>query len=109
MLILLPGILAISIYKQLTRNFLSQGKPIYGAAISAFGLFTAILLDIFLIPRYGITGGAAASTMSFSIMSIIGLYLFLKKSKITICETLFINKRDLREIWAKLRSFEFAG
>ncbi|RKY87972.1 hypothetical protein DRQ11_04860 [candidate division KSB1 bacterium] len=96
LLILLPGTLAISIYKQLTRNFLSRGKPQWGAYLSIIGLAIAISLDVLLIPRYGIAGGAFASSISFITMSIGALYLFTKTSRVPLLNTLFITPRDVK-------------
>jgi O-antigen/teichoic acid export membrane protein len=95
---LLPGVLAISMYKQLTRNFLSRGKPIYGAYISGFGLASAVLMNLLFIPRFGIAGAAAASSLAFLGMALIALVLFIKTSDINLMDAVFVRSDDLQDL-----------
>ena len=65
MLVLIPGIFALSILALLSAYFSGKGKiklNLYGAII---GLSVMIIGDFIFVPRYGIIAAAAVSTLSY--------------------------------------------
>ncbi len=104
LLFLLPGVLAISVYKQLTRNFLSQGKPQISALLSFGGLFISLMAGRYLVPKYGITGGALTSSISFGFMAIGTLIIFRKLSGLGAREILVIGRDDVTNFFYFLKN-----
>lgn len=66
MLVLLPGVALLGGGKVLTNEIAGRGYPHYNSANAALALVLTLILDLVLIPRYGIVGAALASTVSYS-------------------------------------------
>jgi O-antigen/teichoic acid export membrane protein len=94
--ILLPGVVAISIWKVLSSEMLGRGRPIINAVAAGVSLAVNIPLNLWLIPMWGISGAALASTISYSITAIIMLIAFLKISKNSLLDTILVKPQDLR-------------
>ena len=95
MLIMLPGVFFMSLYKILTRNFTSRNKQqiSIGAGVSA--LIINLILNWLLIPIFGINGAALSTSISFIIAGIFLIIFFSKDSNLPITQLLFINKNDI--------------
>jgi O-antigen/teichoic acid export membrane protein len=61
-------------------NILSGiGKPNIYTGIIVFGTLMNILLNAILIPKFGISGAALATGISFALMMLLGFYMLAKK------------------------------
>jgi len=96
MLFILPGIVAMSIYKVLTRNFSSRNRQQVSIMAAAISLVVNIGLNFILIPKYGIEGAAIASTISYIIASAILIIVVKMESNILLRKMLFIDKSDIK-------------
>lgn len=94
LLILLLGVVMMSIYKVLTRNFLSRNRQQISVVVAASALILNVGLNILLIPQLGITGGALSSTVSYSVTSGMLLGFFLKESGSGLKETVLMDQGD---------------
>lgn len=94
LMLLLPGILALSGAKILTSYLSGIGRPIYATWISAGSLVLTVALDLALIPRYGIAGAAAASSIVYVITAVATLVVFRRESGAGIIETVVIQPQD---------------
>ena len=76
LVILLPGILFLSIWKIIANDLIAQGYPAKYSITSGIALVTMVELDLWLIPLFGINGAALASTISYmaATVSIITIY-----------------------------------
>lgn len=63
--LLLPGVLFIGVAKPLAAWTLSQGYPERNLAASAIGFLVVVAGDLLLIPHYGVSGAAVASTLAY--------------------------------------------
>jgi len=54
------------------------------------------------VPRYGINGAAASSSISYGLTALLTLAVFRRLSGRGIAETLIIRASDLRALWAML-------
>lgn len=95
LLLLLPGILALSGAKILTSYLSGIGRPVYAAYISGANVVLTVALDLALIPRFGIAGAAAASSIVYTFTAIALLVVFRKESGARIVETIVIQPQDL--------------
>lgn len=95
-MLLLPGIVALSVSKILTADLAGRGKPEFGTLAALISLAVNIPLNIYLIPRWGIAGAAFASTVAYSLATLISLIAFLKISGNSLLDTLIIKKQDIR-------------
>ena len=97
MLVMLPGIVMISLYMILTRNFTSrnrQGVNIV-AAVAALGINVG--LNVLLIPRWGIVGAAVSTSVSYSVAALILLVMFVRESGHTVRETVLVGRAEVGE------------
>jgi O-antigen/teichoic acid export membrane protein len=65
---LLPGIVAVSAARVLGNDIAARGRPLTMSVLAAISVAANIVLNLVLIPRYGIDGAAWASTASYSIL-----------------------------------------
>jgi len=105
-LILLPGITIFSVTNVLATYILGIGKPGFNTVISFVALIFTVVLNVVLIPRYGISGAAAASSISYIILSCLTLVIFVKLSRLTWRESVgFVAslRNDFRSITTRTR------
>lgn len=96
---LLPGIIAFSVGGVIAADLSGRGKPQYAIYSSITGLILNIILNIILIPRYGIAGAAVASSISYWADTFIVLRAFIKISGKSLFEVLIIKKQDFRDYY----------
>jgi len=94
--ILLIGIIAISGWNILANDLMGRGKPEINTYISAGSVILNIILNIFLIPKFGIIGAAWATTISYTILNLITVVVYVKISGNKIRDVLFLKKSDLK-------------
>jgi len=97
MVTLLPGVVLLGGAKVLTNEIAGRGYPEYNSINSGLALILTIILDLILIPRYGVIGAAMASSISYSAIFFlsIGFYLFVSRKKGKLSKTQFvIDKLD---------------
>jgi O-antigen/teichoic acid export membrane protein len=105
-LILIPGVVIFSITNVLATYLTGAGKPGYNAAIAFISFLFTVIFDILLIPRYGISGAAVASGISYTMSSIMTVIVFARVSAIGSAEFASIVKSmstDVRSIVTRMR------
>jgi len=95
MRLMLPGIVMISLYMILTRNFTSRNRQEINIAAAATALGINVGLNWVLIPRWGISGAAISTAVSYSAAALILLVAFARESGCSVAETLLIGRADL--------------
>ncbi|MBA7659548.1 lipid II flippase MurJ [subsurface metagenome] len=93
LLILIPGILTVSMGKVLASDILSKGKPHYAMMLAFVAFIVNVVLNIILIPRWGIAGAAFASTVSYSLATVIWFWVYHRESGVNL-STLFVPTRE---------------
>ena len=96
LVILLPGIVIFSVFQVLGNDLLGRGKPLISSGAAFIALILNIILNVYFIPKWGISGAALASTISYSIASGIVLFKFLKITNNNIFNTLIIKTNDFK-------------
>jgi O-antigen/teichoic acid export membrane protein len=99
LLILLPGVISMAIYKVLTRNFTSRNRQQIPILASGMALTLNLGLDWVLIPRWGIAGAAIASTVGYTAAGVVLLASFLHDSRLSWQETLLPVWQELVGHW----------
>jgi O-antigen/teichoic acid export membrane protein len=96
--LILPGIVAYSVVAVLSRYIVGRGRPGVGTMVLLTGLVLNILANLILIPRYGINGAAASSSISYGLTAIVTLAVFRRVSGRGVIETLVIQPSDVRAL-----------
>jgi O-antigen/teichoic acid export membrane protein len=102
--LILPGIVAYSVVAILSRYITGRGRPGTGTLILVGGLVINIAINIVLIPIYGISGAAAASSISYIATALMTLVVFRRLSGRGWGETLVIRRSDMIALLGALRA-----
>lgn len=94
--ILLISAVALSGSYILESDLKGRGKPLYPSYAVAGGLFMNIILNLVLIPRFGIVGAAWSTTISYSLSFLILLGIYRKISENSLGNILLIRYQDLQ-------------
>jgi len=97
LLILLPGIIALGGAKTLTADLAGRGKPQFGTYAAFVSLIVNIPLNLWLIPKWGISGAAFASSVAYIVATLMVIIAFIKISKKPWFEILLIKKQDFQD------------
>lgn len=83
LLLLLPGVILLGGGKVLTNEIAGRGYPHYNSINAGLALVLTTILDLILIPKYGIEGAAIASSVAYTTIFItsVGFYLYVSKEK----------------------------
>ncbi|HKO99723.1 MAG TPA: oligosaccharide flippase family protein [Pyrinomonadaceae bacterium] len=98
LLILLPGVFLIGIESVLVQHFNAAGLP---PAIPMFWLITLatnLVLVFLLVPRFGARGAAAASTLSYFLITLLVLIYFQNKTRRSLSESLLLSPVEMRRL-----------
>ena len=104
---LLPGVIALSFAKILTSDLAGRGRPEFGALAAFVSLAVNIPLNLFLIPRWGISGAAFASTIAYALASLIVTIAFTKMSGSLWRDILFMKADDVKEVLKQVYHLRF--
>jgi O-antigen/teichoic acid export membrane protein len=102
MFMMLPGIIMISLYQILTRNFTSRNKQQINIVSAGVALAVNITANLILIPRLGIVGAALSTAISYSLAALILLVVFVRESGASVRDTILVGTDDLARYPAML-------
>jgi O-antigen/teichoic acid export membrane protein len=91
-----PGIWAFSVGKLLSVYIASINRPEIGTLAGLVALIATLILDLALIPAWGIAGAAVASSISYIISTIIITRFFLHMTGLTLAEVVIIQQADIQ-------------
>ena len=106
--ILLPGIVSLSVYKVLGNEIAGRGKPVINSIALGVSLVVNFFLNWLLIPRWGISGAAFASTVSYTVTAVMTLVVFTRMSGNSWFDTIVVKGEDLK-IYMKLATDAKSG
>ncbi len=92
--LLLPGIVTLTASKVISSYLGGIGKPTYSSFVAAGTVVLTIALDLLLIPRYGISGAAAASSIVYTCTAVASVAIFRYESGAGVLETLVVRPHD---------------
>jgi len=79
--LLLPGIVALSISRVLASDIAGRGRVILNTYVAALAVVVNLTLNVLWIPKYGISGAALASTVSYSFSLVFRILLYRRLSR----------------------------
>ncbi len=95
---LLPGIWAYGVSNQVATQLASSGMPLPAVLIWIPPLLLNVALNLSWIPRWGINGASASSSLCYLLVLVLHLALWKKRIKGSVGEALFLRRSDLQEI-----------
>jgi O-antigen/teichoic acid export membrane protein len=93
---LLPGTVALAGSKILTSYIFSQGHPLTNSLITIAALGVTLVADFALIPPFGVTGAAIASSIAYCAHFALSLAAYRRLSGGSIWEAVMVRGDDLR-------------
>ena len=99
---LFVGSLSMIIYKLIHPLYISKGKQSIVLAILFISVVSNVIINLLLIPKFDIIGAAIASVVSYTICSMIFLYIFCKEYKVSISDFFIIKKSEIESVRKKL-------
>jgi O-antigen/teichoic acid export membrane protein len=92
---LLPGIIFFSVDRILSNDLAGRGMPQLNMYTSLFTVISNIVLNIILIPKYGIAGSAFSTSLTYTICTMIKIVIFKRVTGTKYKDILFISKADI--------------
>jgi O-antigen/teichoic acid export membrane protein len=109
LMLLLPAVCALSVYRVLGRYFISRDIHRIGITTQIASVAANVVLNLVLIPRYGIEGAAFASFVSYSIAAVLISRAFRRTSGMRFSETFVPRRDDLTDLARRLRRLAERG
>ncbi len=104
LVLLLPGIWSLGLWKSLMHDLSVRGYPIYLTWTSAVGVILTVVLNLILVPRWGIVGASIASSAAYTAAFLTALRLYSRVTKIPPAQLLVPRLADFSDILVRLRS-----
>jgi O-antigen/teichoic acid export membrane protein len=96
LIVLLPGVVALSLAKVVGAFVIGIGKPEIDSYVSVGALIVNIIANLILIPRLGIVGASAASLISYSLTSLLLTLAAARFSKTSVAHFWIPRASDVR-------------
>jgi O-antigen/teichoic acid export membrane protein len=103
-LYLIPGVLALCIFRILYHDLAGRNHAKYGTIGTILGLIVTLIFDFILIPMYGIKGAAVTSSIAYTTSCVFIIHMYLKITKIDIVDLLIIQPKEFNSYIKKLVS-----
>jgi O-antigen/teichoic acid export membrane protein len=86
LLTLLPGVVLLGGAKVLANEMAGRGYPHYNSIVSGFAFFITIILNLWLIPNYGILGASLSSSIAYTFIFLLTIffYIYTNNSRIVL-------------------------
>jgi len=94
--ILLIGAVAVSGHSVLVYFLMAAGRPMLVSYITGISVILNIILNVILIPHWGIIGAAWATTVSYSAMFMISLFVYSRISGTAVKDSVIPQKSDFQ-------------
>jgi O-antigen/teichoic acid export membrane protein len=111
LLLLLPGIWALGLWKNFMNDLSVRGYPTTKSYTSGVAMLLTVVLDILLIPRWGIIGAAIASSIAYLTAWGLALRFYCRITRYHPRDLLVIRKTDLdlafqivKKNWMRLKA-----
>ncbi|MFH0946844.1 MAG: oligosaccharide flippase family protein [Planctomycetota bacterium] len=102
LLILLPAVVFLSIYRVLARYFVSLARQTVNIVTQTVSVVVNIGLNLVLIPRHGIAGAAIASVISYGLEAVVIWIAFARSSGCGFKETFIPGPSDFLDFRNRL-------
>jgi O-antigen/teichoic acid export membrane protein len=95
LILLLPGAVALGLLDVITGDLGGRGRPEYMSYAAALGLAVTLALNPVLIPLWGPSGAAVASTLSYVASTLLVAVVFVRRFDVGPAELLLVRRADI--------------
>jgi len=107
-LLLLPGIFALSLETIFMNDLAGRGLPPIVIGVPAVGLVLNVILNLALIPRFGILAAAGSSSLAYCAMLVIAWIAFARRTATPALACSLLTAADLKALYARFRPASLA-
>lgn len=100
---LLPGIIMLAVLKILRLDLSGRGLPMVGLLVGIPPVIMNVLLNIWLIPRFGGNGAAVASSISYSAATLLFVVIYARTVGIPVREIFAYERNDFISVYQSLK------
>lgn len=97
--ILLIGMIFTAMSQLFSIMLFSKGRNNVALLANSVGLVSTVILDLLLIPKYGIIGAAWATSASYFALFLVLLVYLLVKEKIALIDLFLIKRTDFKDLF----------
>ena len=104
--VLLAGAVAIGAWRILANDLAARGKPMIYTRVTGVAILLNITLNLLLIPRWNVTGAAAAVTISYFFRYLITTWYYSRETGQTMASTFLPRREDFtayNNLWLSFR------
>jgi O-antigen/teichoic acid export membrane protein len=105
--LLLPGIVALGVARVLAGYLLGRNRQQVDLVASLAGVVMTITLDLVLIPRYGFSGAAVASSIAYATALAVDLTWVVRHSTMSVADLLVPKPSDFGLMFRRAREMLF--
>lgn len=95
LLIMLPGTMSLALWKIIANDMIAQGYALQYSFTTAIALGSMVVFDLLLIPRFGISGAAMASTIAYVLATTAIIFLYMRRARIPFRSLVLPTRGDL--------------
>lgn len=99
--VLLPGIILFSVDRILSNDLAGRGKPEINMYTSILTVVSNLVMNIILVPKFGLTGAAFSTSFTYSMSTLVKVFLFKKNTGVAFSKILLIQRDDI-ELYKQL-------
>jgi O-antigen/teichoic acid export membrane protein len=96
--LLLPGLTVLAVEKILSNDLAGRGRPDLNMYVSFVNVGLTVILNLLLIPGFGVKGAAAATSVTYFISFIMKVLIYKNVTKQPIKEFLLIKGTDIKMV-----------
>jgi O-antigen/teichoic acid export membrane protein len=95
LLLLLPGIVCDAATRIISYDFSARGKPEYNYYLSPIVVVINVAANLLLIPRFGIVGGAIATSIAYAANLVATIVLYRRFNRISWHRLVLLQRSDV--------------
>ncbi|MFO7597572.1 MAG: polysaccharide biosynthesis C-terminal domain-containing protein [Desulfocurvibacter africanus] len=103
LVLLLPGVISFSLFPFLRYDVFRRNRPGLVSGLTGMALLVNLALNYFWIPRYGISGAAMSSSISYTLSTCILLLIYCRLSGKRVHQVLFLSRSEAATILRYVR------
>ena len=92
--LLLPGIVAFTVFKVLNMDLVGKGRPWLALYVAGPAVLFNVALNVLLIPQYAANGAAIASTLSYTLSALVFVLVYSRAVHMPLRDLLRYRRSD---------------